>query len=760
MDKLTRFHFVGIGGIGMSAIAQMLVKLGCTVTGSDIRATSITRQLEAIGIHIYYGHAASNLDGCHCVVYSSSIDPDNAELKEARKKRLVLKHRSQMLADLSADKWTAAISGAHGKSTTTSLLGWVYDQCGKKPTVIVGAKVKQLGGNFLMGVGPNMIIEADESDASFLQYTPDAIIVTNIDSDHLDYFGNIDEIYDKFRQFVQQLKEGGRWYGCAEDERIRLLLRQEPRGAVSYGFRSDCDYYASEVEYLGQEGCRFVLYGRGGRIGGLELHVYGRHNILNATAVCAMSIDQGLDFSMIRKAIQSYEGATRRFEILLNTPDLILVDDYAHHPTEIRTTLEAARQYSKRRLLVVFQPHRYSRTKLLEKDFSSCFDLADELIVTDIYAAGENPIDGISGQRLTEKVRSLRIGKTSFVSKEHLAQTLFSNIRQGDMVITMGAGDIGELAHEIKKTMSLSFEVGAKELPKQIRDQCKGLLKLREPLKVHTSIKIGGMAECWFEPEDTPSLLRAVQIARDLEIPVHVMGAGSNLLISDEGIEGLVIYLSHPHFKNLEIKGADVVAGAAVALSTFLQFLMSHHRGECEFLMGIPAQVGGAVMMNAGSGKKWIGSYLRKITVVDFMGQVRQIRSNEIPFGYRSSGLKNLIITEAVFRFPKVSPSITKRRLSEYSDYRRQTQDLRFASAGCMFKNPERGAKSAGQLIDEAGLKGTRVGQAQISELHGNFVVNLGGARQRDVLDIIRLVEDAVYEKFNVRLEREIKVLL
>ena len=277
-------------------------------------------------------------------------------------------------------------------------------------------------------------------------------------------------------------------------------------------------------------------------------------------------------------------------------------------------------------------------------------------------------------------------------------------------------------------------------------------------MDAHTTIKIGGPVECWFEPQDDEALAKAVGIAHQTGCPVHVVGGGSNLLASDRGLEGLTVHLRSDHFRELRMDGEDVVAGAAVPLSQFLQFLVANDLGDCEFLMGIPAQVGGAVMMNAGSGTKWIGSHVKSVRAVTPDGRQVMMRGDEIPFDYRSSGLHGPILSHAVFRFPRVAASETLQRLSVYSDYRRKTQDLKFPNAGCMFRNPP-GGKSAGQLIEEAGLKGRRVGNAQVSELHANFVINLGGATREDVLAVIALAEETVAEKFGIRLKREIKVL-
>jgi len=299
-----------------------------------------------------------------------------------------------------------------------------------------------------------------------------------------------------------------------------------------------------------------------------------------------------------------------------------------------------------------------------------------------------------------------------------------------------------------------------KSLFDAIGAECPGAVRAQEALSPHTSIKIGGLAECWYEPENEEALGRAVQIARQCQQPVRVVGKGSNVLVPDEGLSGLVVHLGSPSFQaiNLTPEG-HVSAGAGLSLSLFLKFLLEHGLGECEFLMGIPAQVGGAVAMNAGSGSQWIGSYFIRGRAVDENGNLRTFNQDEAHFGYRSCALRGQIITMAEFTFPKVDPEKTKRNLAEYTEHRRKTQDLKFPSAGCMFANPAQNEKSAGQLIEEAGLKGTSIGGARISEIHANFVVNYNKAKQQDVLAILELAEKTVFEKSGIHLHREIQIL-
>lgn len=293
----------------------------------------------------------------------------------------------------------------------------------------------------------------------------------------------------------------------------------------------------------------------------------------------------------------------------------------------------------------------------------------------------------------------------------------------------------------------------------RLQQACIGRVLWDEPLERHTSIKIGGPAECWYEPIDERALAAALVFASETETPVTVVGGGSNLLAPDDGLKGLVVHLSSSAFKRVELKDGEIHAGGGTPLTSFLQFLVANGFGDCEFLMGVPAQIGGAIMMNAGSADRWIGNYLIRLRALNMKGETLELSREEIPFIYRSSGLRDVIITHGVFRFPEVPQDETRARLGAYSDYRRQTQDLKFPNAGCMFRNPGVAGFSAGRLIDEAGLKGKKIGQAQISNLHANFVVNLGGARQKDVLELLRLAEETVFERSGIRLHREIKII-
>ena len=432
----------------MSALAQMLARQGLKVSGSDLHTSPITDELRGFGVRIHEGHAASNVNGAECVVFSSSISGTNPEVAEARRRNIPVLHRSEVLALVSAEKWSAAVSGSHGKSTTTGLLGWIYAQCGREPTVIVGARSRQLGGNFMAGNGSRVIFEADESDASFLRYRPDAIIVTNMDSDHLDTFGDMEGLYKNFRSFVDQLKPGGRWFGCGECSYTARLLKERPKGASSYGFDPRWDFSAQNVELRGEAGSRFDLWAKGERLGEARTRLFGKHNALNVTAAMALALSDGLEFSEVNAAVESYAGTARRFDILLQNENLIVVDDYAHHPTEIRRTLEAARGFSPRRLLVVFQPHRYSRTHHFYKAFAQSFEGVDELILTEVYGAGEKNGFDVCSKMIYEEMRSHGSRNVRVMDKKEIITYLMSKPDPQGIVTFVGAGDIGDVADE------------------------------------------------------------------------------------------------------------------------------------------------------------------------------------------------------------------------------------------------------------------------------------------------------------------------
>ncbi|MDR2005631.1 MAG: UDP-N-acetylmuramate--L-alanine ligase [Acidaminococcales bacterium] len=447
-DKIKKWHFIGIGGVGMSAVACVLNKTGLEVSGSDAVESALSRKLAADGVRIYIGHASGQIGDCGAVVLSSAIKQTNPEALEAKERGIPIFHRSDVLAALLNSRRGVTVAGAHGKTTTTALLSHAAIQAGLDPTVLIGGEVASLGGNARCGKGQYLIAEADESDGSFLKFFPYLSIVTNIENDHMDYYRNMDRMNAAFTQFIAQTAPEGAAVLCFDDARLRLIAKETGRRVISYGIAEEADYQACNISY-GADGTTYDLYFQGKFLCELKLIIPGRHNVLNSLAVVAAARFMGLDAERIAPPLASFRGVKRRFELKGKIDGITVVDDYAHHPSEIKNTLAAAAQKNPSRLIGVFQPHRYTRTKLLKEEFGQAFALCDRLVLTDIYAAGEEPIQQINGRTLLYEIQKTRRNGVVYQPDIEAAAGYLENVVQpGDLIITLGAGDIykaGEL---------------------------------------------------------------------------------------------------------------------------------------------------------------------------------------------------------------------------------------------------------------------------------------------------------------------------
>ncbi len=444
----------------MSALAHILLKSGFTVAGSDLNTNKLTEGLIKSGAIVYQGHRAGQVGDAELIVCSTAIPPDNPELEAARQLELPIWHRSELLAAILNRRYGIAIAGAHGKTTTTAMVSLLLEKGGLKPTAIIGGEVSFFGSNARLGDGPYVVAEACESDHSFLRYHPLLALVTNIEPDHLEYYdGNFEQLVDSYRIFINNVREGGLAVICGDDPVLARMRGELLPDLLSYGFNDHVDVKGENVEINGL-GCRFHLRFRGKSLGEIELKVPGQHNVLNALGAAAVALSLGVDFPLIREAFLEFDGARRRFEIVASPGDVLIVDDYAHHPTEIRATLTAARQ-SGRRVFCIFQPHRYTRTHFLWDDFTRAFEQADRVLISGIYSAGEQPIDGISSQALAREVQK-RGHEYVYVmeEEEEILDYLQENTRSGDLVITMGAGDIWKTGREFaaRKARSEQFD--------------------------------------------------------------------------------------------------------------------------------------------------------------------------------------------------------------------------------------------------------------------------------------------------------------
>ncbi len=447
----THIHFVGIGGIGMSGIAEVLTNLGYRVTGSDLATTDTTARLSGLGATIFHSHEPRNVEGADVVVTSSAIRRENLEVAEALARKIPVIPRAEMLAELMRLKQGILIAGSHGKTTTTSILATIFHHAGLDPTVVIGGKVNSFDSNARLGYGELLVAEADESDGSFLILPPTFAVITNIDDEHLDHYGTLDNLLEAFIGFANRVPFYGATILCTDDENIRSILPRITKRSVTYGIEGSPDYLATTIKDEG-EGSAFDVLVRGESLGSFHINMPGLHNVRNALAAIALCDTMSVHPASVRAALEQFAGVQRRFTVRANAGDVTIVDDYAHHPTEITATLSGARmRFPRGRIIAVVQPHRYTRVRDSLERFPESLDAADEVLITDIYAAGEPPIEGISGPMLVDRVRARIPDRPVSLAPalDEIAGGLLPRLQPGDVVVTMGAGSITKLSHEL-----------------------------------------------------------------------------------------------------------------------------------------------------------------------------------------------------------------------------------------------------------------------------------------------------------------------
>jgi len=448
--KIEKIHFVGIGGIGMSGIAEVLLNLGYKVSGSDLRSSEITERLASLGGEIFYGHARENIANVDVVVISSAVHDDNPEVIEARERLIPVIPRAEMLAELMRMKYGIAIAGTHGKTTTTSMVSTILGHAGIDPTIVIGGRLDSIGSNAKLGQGKFLVAEADESDGSFLKLSPTIAVVTNIDADHLDFYSGIDQIKDTFVEFINKIPFYGLAVLCLDNGNVADIIPRVKKRFITYGLSSQADFRASDIRISGNA-TSFVAHFKGERLGEVSFKMPGAHNVLNALACIAVAMELNVPFEVIRDGFRDFGGVGRRFQIKGEVGEIMVVDDYGHHPTEIKATLAAAKGgWGDRRLVVVFQPHRFTRTKELFAEFVKAFYDADLLVLTDIYPAGEPPIPGVTSEALWQSVRKHGQKDAVYIAdRETIAGHLLKIVRAGDIVLTLGAGNIWQVGEAL-----------------------------------------------------------------------------------------------------------------------------------------------------------------------------------------------------------------------------------------------------------------------------------------------------------------------
>lgn len=741
-----RIHLLGVAGSGMSGLAGLLLAIGHRVSGSDRSATAETERLQRAGLDFHLNQLPEHVRGADLVIYSSAIRPDNPSLAEARRLGIPAIRRADALAAILTAKHAILVCGTHGKTTTSAMIAHLLREAGLRPSHYVGAEIPILGANAHWDpAGAHMVAEGDESDGTLVNYTPWAAVVLNIEPDHLDYYKDLAAIEEVFTALARQTS--GPLIYCADDPAARRVCASHPR-AVSFGAAPDAVCRFANLT-LTERGSEFDLFHNGRLLGRAAVGVPGRHNASNATAAAAAALLAGADFDAIRRALASFQGARRRIELRFESPSWRVFDDYGHHPTEIRATLATVRHSCRGRLSVIFQPHRYTRTAALRDDFAAAFSDADSVYISDVYPAGEDPLPGVNGFWLAEAVTAAGHPAARGCATLREARLLAGRaLSPGDTILTLGAGNVHQEAAALARDLARLERLRAEA------DQCD--LRLYEPLSARTTLKVGGPAQFFAEPHTETALAGLLRAAAELGLPVFVMGRGSNLLVRDGGIPGLVICLSRGEFTAIEASGCEIRAGAGVRFKQLAAAARAAGLGGFEWMDGIPGTVGGGLRMNAGAmGAETFGQVV-SVRVMDRDGRVSERLPSELGVGYRhASGLENLIAISAVFKGAPAPDAEIAARLEESARKRKTTQPVA-ASAGCIFRNPA--ACPAGKLVDELGLKGAAVGGARVSDIHGNFIVNDGGATAADILALIRLIQERAAAERGILLEPEVRI--
>ncbi len=744
-------HLIGVAGSGMSGLAALLLAFGHRVSGSDKVDTLEVKRLQGEGLAFHCPHEARLVREVDVVIYSSAVKGGNPAYDEAVRLGKPMLRRAEALTALMTGRLGILVAGMHGKTTTSSMAAHVLRAGNLQPSHYVGAEIPILGTNaHLDSHGEYFVAEGDESDGTVALFHPEHTVLLNVEEEHLDFYRDLAAIEAVFNQLLDQTR--GKVFYCGDDSNATRLCAERP-GAIAYGSNRAAHYrYGEPAQQQFQS--TFEVFRQGERLGEARLNVPGRHNVSNATCVIALAMELGMDFATACEALESFRGARRRFEFKLRSPQYAVVDDYGHHPSEISATLATARAGHAGRLLAVFQPHRYTRTQALCESFGRSFGQADVVVVTDVYAASEPPLAGVSGQTVVDALRNENHPDASYEPRlGRVAARVGRLLKPGDLVVSLGAGNI----HEVSARLAHDLTV-LEEMQEILAGH--GSASLYEPLSKHTTLRVGGPARYWVEPSSESAFVGLIKYAHKQGLPVFVMGRGSNLLVKDGGIDGLVIHPDGGDFAEVrtDAERSEITAGAAVGLKRLAGAAAKAGIGGFEWMEGIPGAVGGSLRMNAGAMGVETFSQVVRVRVVDAGGDVHELTPPEMEISYRHvASLKQRYAVSATFRGHPSTPEAIRELMNASTSKRKSSQPIA-ASAGCIFKNPSKECPS-GRLIQELGLKNASVGAARVSEVHGNFIVNDGGSSAADVLALIEQIKQRAFRERGIRIETEVQIV-
>ncbi len=751
-------HMAGICGVGMAGLAVLLKARGFRVTGCDLMLNKLAGWLKERGIEITERHSPTHITPeVNWVIRSAAVPETSPEIQAAIQKNIPVFKRGEVLPVLLGHSNTSiAISGTHGKTTTATFVAQILTSAGCQPAFCIGGEVDPLGGVAGTGAGQITIAEADESDGTLALYHPEIAVVTNIDFDHMEHFAGIEEFEACFKAFIQQTRKCLIY--CADDPRAAKLCGQQPQG-VSYGFSLTAHLQAKRL-HEHPASTEFQVLWRNHDLGLFTVPAPGRHNVLNALASLAVGLELGLPTDQLRSNLAKVVLPRRRFERIIDRDDVIIVSDYAHHPAEITALVNAAHRLGRPRTLGIFQPHRYTRTLALGPDYPNAFQTLDEVVLCPVYAASESPLPGGSIWDLYAHCRKHPTLRTVVAPSLRDAWEYSRNqLRLGDLLLIIGAGDVDRISRWAKDDLkSCRVDELHSLMGRAIRqiDLTATLVKGNEPLAGRTTLGVGGRADLWMEIGSEPDLEKTAQWCRQENIPLQILGGGSNVLVSDLGVRGVVARLTGDSFRQIEERGGHVVAGAGTPLVRLANWAKDHEKSGLEFLEGIPGTVGGAVSGNAGAWGESIADVIAWVRILDRDGRISTLTRENLDFSYRSCPtLRDQIILESGFRLPAGQSASIHQKHAELAARRNWMKGLR--SAGSVFKNPA--GQFAGKLIEQAGLKGFTVGGASISSHHANVIVTQPGATASDVLAVLEITREKIQHIHGLRLETEIRIM-
>jgi UDP-N-acetylmuramate--L-alanine ligase/UDP-N-acetylenolpyruvoylglucosamine reductase len=783
-EEPLRLFCSGIGGTGLSGLASLARALGHEVSGSDAKASGTTRSLEAQGIKVVFEQRRENIDpSIDLVVATAALAPTHPEIEGALARGVPVAKYAEALGAFVLARRGLAVSGTHGKSTTTALVAHILREAGRDPTWVVGGKVPQLGGSAALGSGPDMVIEACEYDRSFKNYVPNTAIVLNVEEDHFDcYGGGLPQIVEAFVEFGTGIREGGTlivngdWPSAVRVGEVVKAARPDIF-LSTFSIEREAHYRAVDIAYT--DGfATFDLVVSGERVTSVTCGIPGRHNVSNAVAAIAACARAGVDPVEAAKHVPGFTGVSRRFEVLAREP-FFVIDDYAHHPTAVAAVLNAARvRFPGKKLVCCFEPHQANRTRHLFSEFAAALALADKVVLADIYVCRDaaDDVAAVSADGLAAAVNALEpsTGAVHVNGKDAMVAAARRLVGAGDVVLFLGAGTLAtSAAHKMAEDADLPPPEGGRggapkvratvawapvtQLDLAIERSLQGMLTRNAPLAGRVSFRAGGSARFLVEPKTVEDAERAFLTLRSRGVPTFVLGGGSNTLAKDGTWDGAVI--ATRALDGITVEGNVVHALAGTNLQRCLRIAEENGLAGIEYFAGIPGTIAGALAGNAGGPRDagTVGERVRRARVVDREGRIRWLERSELGLRYRGSDLDGTIILEVELELrPDARDAIRTRRFAA-ARAKAATQPLDARSAGCCFRNPS--GHSAGQLIDTLGLKGRSRGGARVSEKHANFIVNDGGARAEEILALVEDVRSAVRRAKGLELELELRVL-